>query len=730
MRSRARRPQPSFVFLLVCAVPSAALAESSSDNATSTVEIHARSDAYDVRRDDTAGAIIVPHDELVKFGDTELVDAIKRLPGVTVNANGIAMRGLGNGYTQILLNGEKAPPGFTFDSLSPDMIERIEIRRAATADLGTQAVAGTINIVLRKAPAPGSAGKPPQREFKAGFLHGSGHDMPSASVQLSGTDRDRAWTFDVSGSSRHADLTDFDAERGTDGQGNVNLVRDSFIRIVSRNDVLNVAPRLTLSGGNGDKLDIQPFLNAEHFVRRQDAQTMATVGALPTYPDDLQQYRSNTVNARLDLTWSRRFADESRLEAKGGLNVSGRNNEFHEHAWLPDGTLNLDDTTMSMVRDSGVSTTGKYSTAAIDNHAITVGWDAGWSRRRENRIQHNRELPGIPAYDYALDFDAVLWRLAAYAQDEWTITPKLSVYAGVRSETVDSRVQTRSDGSDLPVVHNRTGVLSPLLHGLWKFSTDRSGKTDQLRLALTRTFKAPTLFNLIPRPYTTANNSAINPDFQGNPNLHPELAWGLDTAYEHYGSAGETLGINAYARRIRDVVHVETFASGNRWVAMPVNAGAAQAHGIEFDGKAPLRAWWPTGPEIDLRANAARNWSSVDSVPGPDNRLDEQTRFNATLGADWRVRADFSTGVSYAFKTGGTVRIAANQSKYTNARHDLEWYALWKPGRTLQIRLTLSNLLRDYAANGQSYFDGNGRIDEVDTRPSGTSARLNLEMHF
>jgi outer membrane receptor for ferrienterochelin and colicins len=150
----------------------------------------------------TASAIVVMHDDLVKFGDTDLAEAIKRLPGVTVSGGGIAMRGLGNGYTQILLNGEKAPAGFTFESLSPDMIERIEIRRAATADVSTQAIAGTINIVLRKAP------KTAAREFKASVVQGSGNSTPSANGQISDTEGERAWTLGGSGLHRHADITE------------------------------------------------------------------------------------------------------------------------------------------------------------------------------------------------------------------------------------------------------------------------------------------------------------------------------------------------------------------------------------------------------------------------------------------------------------------------------------------------------------------------------------------
>ena len=61
------------------------------------------------------------------------------------------MRGLGSGYTQILLDGQRVPPGFSLDSTrSPEQIERIEILRAPTAETGARAIAGTINIITRE----------------------------------------------------------------------------------------------------------------------------------------------------------------------------------------------------------------------------------------------------------------------------------------------------------------------------------------------------------------------------------------------------------------------------------------------------------------------------------------------------------------------------------------------------------------------------------------------------
>lgn len=76
----------------------------------------ARSD-LDERRQATAAKLIFGRDELDRNGDTTIGEVLKRLPGVTVGGRpgrggDIRMRGMGNGYTQILINGERAPVVF------------------------------------------------------------------------------------------------------------------------------------------------------------------------------------------------------------------------------------------------------------------------------------------------------------------------------------------------------------------------------------------------------------------------------------------------------------------------------------------------------------------------------------------------------------------------------------------------------------------------------------------
>src|ERR1035437_2464977 len=112
------------------------------------------SDDTETRRRATAAKIVIGLDDIERYGDSTVGEVLKRLPGITMQGRpgrggAPRMRGLGGGYTQILVDGERVPRGFSLDDLSPEQIERIEILRAPTAETGARAIAGIINIITR-----------------------------------------------------------------------------------------------------------------------------------------------------------------------------------------------------------------------------------------------------------------------------------------------------------------------------------------------------------------------------------------------------------------------------------------------------------------------------------------------------------------------------------------------------------------------------------------------------
>ncbi len=184
-------------------------------------------------------------------------------------------------------------------------------------------------------------------------------------------------------------------------------------------------------------------------------------------------------------------------------------------------------------------------------------------------------------------------------------------------------------------------------------------------------------------------------------------------------------------RRIQDYTRQGLIVENGRWIQTPVNDGSATTRSLELEAKFPLSSIRANVPDVDLRASVSRNWSRVDAVPGPDNRLDQQTPFSATLGVDWRARGGkLSAGSSFAFKSGGPVRINVDQYGYQSVRRDLDMYALYKFNPQYQLRLALSNLLAQDFIGDSRYVDENGTLRRTSIYPGRATARVTLETRF
>ena len=674
--------------------------------------------AGEVRRNDSVGRIVVGREELDRYGDTTLSDALKRQPGISVSGSDIRMRGLGAGYTQILIDGDPAPSGFAVDTLSPDLVERIEILRSASADTSAQAVAGTINIVLRKASGRGAGGS--SRSLKLAAGQAQRRTSPAATLQWSGRSGITGYSLAATASQarRHDDpVID---ERIADAGG--TTLRRFDERDDSRLTKLSLAPRMERKAADGDTLALSGLFDLSR-SRSSSRQLETTLLGQPTAsPDATSRAAYDTWLAKSDLSWSRRLGD-GRLSLKAGLEANRRPGDYLFRGINAGGDPWFERAVTSSANERRASTSGKYVTPIGDGHDIALGWDAALTRRGETRLQQDR-APGEPPY-YTLDQDytANVRRLALFAQDEWQLGPSLQAYLGLRWEGLD----TRTEGRDFAGRAVRASVFSPIGQLVWKLP---GRPRDQLRLALARTYKAPQPATLVPRRYTVNNdNGPANPDFEGNPTLRPELAWGLDAALESYFARDAMASVSVYARRIRDVVLQRLYQDGASWVATPSNNGGASVHGIEADLRLPLPAPAPRWPGLELRANLGRNWSHVDALPGPDNRLAAQAPFTLNLGADARFAGDahkLAAGINLHVVGTNTARVAPSLVTVSSMVRELEAYAAWSAGGA-QWRLTLPDLLRRTSRDSQLYQDAALFEQRVISTPRRAALRLQVE---
>ncbi len=687
----------------------------------------------DQRRYSTAAKMVFGREELDRFGDTTLADVLKRLPGVSVagtpgRGGDIRMRGLGSGYTMILLNGEPVPRGFSLDQLAPEQVERIEVMRAPVAEHSTRAIAGTINIVLREGFVRHS------NEARPVLGYEGGRAQPSLFLQHS--DGTPKLSYSIGANVFHRELPS-DSTTTTLSQDRVSgatlLSQQQRDQVLSNSNGLHLNGQMSWKLGGGDSFSLQPFLMDAHSSSHTFSTLQQSVGATPAPFASAQSYGdSRTVMARLMGNLKLGLGEGSRLELRFHLGDSSSQsstirNEFDVADAPTHLIFNRADTD-----DRYTMTAGKYSRPIGSGQQFAAGWEVERGQRSETA---DTLQDGInPLAVYGDQIRARTERLAGYAQDEWDVSPLWSVYGGARWEQIRTHASALSTGAD-----NTSTVLDPLLHSVWRFSKESK---DQIRAALTASYRAPTLSNLSPVPTLSASypasvvNTAASPDSIGNPTLRPELARGLDLAYEHYLGRGGLLSVSAFARDIsdliRNVVNLQTvpWSTGPRWVSSPQNFSHATTRGVELEAKfQPAEIVAGATRDLDLRLNYSRYWSSVDGIPGPDNRLDQQPLQTANLGADYRWSGlPLTLGGNLTWTPGYVVQKSVNQSYLQGSKRVLDVYGLWRFRPEAQLRVTLSNALRyDYlTGDGQTFGTAQELAQTVDKTYPSLSARLEL----
>lgn len=706
-------PLPRITSSLLLAVTACAYASETPE--PQQVQVNAKRE--DLRQRETTTSIVINHADIVRQGDQTLADVLKRLPGVSIRGTPgqggtIQMRGLGNGYTQILLNGEPVAAGFSLDAIAPETIERIEILRSATAELSNQAVAGAINIILKKTVTRG------QRSVSASVARQGGASTPSLSAQLS--DQDGGYSYSIAATlmRKHSlkPFTDWQEQQSADGV--TTLLRRTPQTESGRTDSLTLTPRLNWKLDGGDTLSWQSFA----YLRRMDnlavADETALLGEHSEYPRNAANFVANFIMLRSDLNWTHRLENGDKLEMKLGASTNRRNGTFDFHGMDADGKPLGRHYVVSGPVENTYTSTGTYRHPVGETHAIALGWDVSHGVRREDRDETLFDGAGQQTGANNADYAATVNRLALFAQDEWQITKRYSLYAGLRHERLDTA--SRAVAANAPdKLDTSSAVWSPSLQSRYELANK-----DVVRLAISRTYKAPQLVKLVPRRYTKDNNNnPTNPDEQGNPSLRPELAWGLDAAYERYLGDGALLSASVYARRIRDVTQWRLFEEDGVWVTAPFNDGNASSHGVELEAKLPLTK------ALDLRANLARNWSRVDNVPGPYNRLESQTPASANLGLDYRW-SQLTLGSSLNYQAGERESQSAQTLSSTSPKRELDLYATWKWHAKTQLRLSASNLLHQQATENYNYVDANGSVRTMRLTPTYATLRIMLEQQL
>lgn len=688
------------------------------------------------RRQSTATRIVVSREELLKQGDTSISEALKRVPGVSIGGppgrgGAIQMRGMGGGMTRIMLNGEPLPRGFDLDSLSPEVVERVEVMRAATAEFSSQSVAGAINIITR---VPVSRDV---REVTLGGALENGRFSPQLGLRLSGPALATSGMLASVSYTLNGQITGNrflrpaqSNEAGINSAGVTNLLRNSSNENRQQQDLLNLSPRFQWNLGKGEFLALEPFLFSQRNLQANFERSNTTLGLPAQFASADSDSNFGFDAKRLGLQYNRPFSESGKLEASLGVN----NNHFRGN-FLTDGfdlgrNVLLKRTYDIDVKSNGISTRGKVTIPTSEAHDLSAGWELSLQRQEETRSRKERSFsPAVVADSLDEDYSARVRQVAFFGQDEWKINKAWSLYSGARYEGVLIETITSGNPALNPSYRNSSHVLSPSMQSLYKLG--EKGR-DQIRVALSRTYRAPNPFQLSPRKFVATNNAASSPDRQGNPDLKPELAWGLDVGYEHYPTAGGIVSANLFYRSIDDVFRNITAFNAGRWLNQPINNGKASTLGLETELKFNLQQFDKDWPKLDVRTNLSVYRSKVNNIPGPNNRLEQQAPALMNVGADYTFTGmPLQIGGNLNLTTGGEVRTANNQIAYSSVKRGLDIYAQLRPSRQTTARVALANVLQQDSINASTVFDPSfGSNTQTTVIPTKPVLRLTLTQRF
>ena len=666
---------------------------------------------YRNRSEEAAPVLSYDQEYFQRFEPVSAGDAMKRVPSVTflsdvLESDGARLRGLSPGYTQILINGERVPGAladrsFFVDRIPAELLERIEIIRAPSANRSGDAVAGSLNIVLRDS-----------LSLDGGYVRGGAtyyNDdkfAGNAGVYWGGEVGPGRLLIGANVQGRRAPKEKLSKRYDEPGGTLENIEIQTDVRD-GADYSFNTSYTVPVAGG---ELSLEGY-----FVRTdrtQDEDSIEYAGGIKTAAN-LTTLNDNDLDILTD-SWSVRgkftremFGGESKFKL-GYSRLTDDQFEFEQELEyqrdanpFPDADRFTRDEVNSNLEDSEFTADFEHK-HDIGMADLTFGVQYVGKERDVQTVERRSRFniangvnsgPTFPAAGpYTLqsqgDVNIEETRLDSFVMLNGK-TDMLRWEVGFRVETTDTTITDDSLGV-LPadrVSENDYVEVLPSMN--FKIKTGENGRVN---LSLGRTVRRPNFDNL--QPLLLADEFGDDQDLIGNPDLKPETAWGLDIGYERRLGAKGVVGINAFYRKVSDLVEYSAIPDGdndpNTRLYTPRNVGDGKVWGIEFDLSTPLTfmGWDNTGVFVNY------SWldSDVDDSFG-GRRFNDQSDYVFNIGfiqdlPTWGA----AFGVTYRKQGDAFSRVEAEEVT-TEYGGDLEAFLEKRFGDKLVVRLTGQNLL-------------------------------------
>ncbi len=685
-----------------------------------------------VSTDETAVPVsIVGRDEIERKAVGTIGDVFRSLPGTsTVNEGAFQVRprirGLDSNRVLVLVDGERlnnsrtstAQSGIEIGLVEASQVETLEVVRGSGSVLyGTDALAGTINIITRDTPA--------RREN--GFRLGGTLD-----TFYSTNENGRRGSLAVNGSGK---LFAFRVSQSLDRfenyfTGNRNgRIADG---VTSNNEVLNAQ-----SHGRNTSVTGRFFLKDKSALRLNyerkrslDVGTATLVGTFNAYfpfsNRDKVSGRFDTVNLTKNLV---------RLSLSSFYQQQKRN--FSNIVTVPPappffpGVYQFSET-ITNTKTSGfdLQTDWKFG----KRNSLTAGVSFFRDENNDNRVIISSSTAASPNQRRSNSKsvpDADLSNIAAFAQNEFKVTDKLKFVGGIRFDAFNTNAKPTAGFSISPLLtaaQVQSLGLTDLPNGLKVNAKSVTGdfgfvfnatKNVILSSRIGRSFRSPNIFERFFTDFGSTAGFVV-----GNPNLKPESGINFDSSVKFRSSkfVGSVTYFQNYFRDFLSNVPKLSIPRNPPLAAIPVlqtvNITKARIQGFETEVEAPFRLSVgyltpygnysylrgdniQSGKPLDFispsRTNAGIRWQNLASNYFVDYNVRIVTK--QTRISDVAIRTDPLTGIQTGFVT-----------------HNISGgYAFKRENFNFKLNLGLSNLFNRFYKEQFVFAPARGRSFTVGT---------------
>lgn len=688
----------------------------------------------DARKNASSSKLVYTSKDFERFELTTIGDYLRSLPGVVMDkgneAKDVKFRGLDKEYTQILIDGERIPDGgekreFQVDRIPLNMVERIEILRTPTANMDAQGMAGTINIVLKKAmPHPtlrlnASVGKVEE--------HGTVYD----SYLQYGNAIGKNASFLLNGGYQTREAPK--AKTKESYKNGVLQSGEDEVELKKYKEA-NFAPRLNWNIAPKHSFNFDPML-----LYSQEDKGVTK----PSY-----KYSAN----KIDTTSQ---ADKEVKDRTGWAlraTYTFRPSEKHVFTFRPiyQAYEEQKDKTAFKYNNKGVETEANTETEDKSDrefinrvtyqflgnkHNVQAAIEAGQKKRERSKAKTKNGAPdkiGVKDLYFAEEN-----RVNAYLMDEFRIAPKHFITPAIRWEyTKGSNTSyfKAASGNDTAVARsNNYNTLNPSLNYLYNISNSLN-----FRLGMARTVRRPQFDQLTPF-LEEKKGTLAEPDNAGNPLLEPETSLGGDAGLDFFFGKEQKLGVfgvNAFYRDVNDYMEsqVNLDAATNRYVSRTVNAGDGKVWGFEFDVRYAITVKG-VGQFIPKANYSILRSEVLDTKTGQLRKFKNQPDYVYNIGLEYVMNnRRFSIGANFnkvpinqepTTKDDGSYEVKEN----TDIQR-LDVFLNYTVNRKLAVRLAGQNLLTQTKEVRKSVYNTTGQLTSYDVERENYASTLMLSLQW